>query len=178
METELKFEKKYPPLDLAAPVIFAIVFVITFMYSRFEPNVEDVDSNYVKKYKDLPGYILVDARSRSAYEGKSPRYGIPGGHIEGAVNFPVSELSEFAAAAALAKTGITKNKTVIIYCSTGMLSGRFADQLVRRFNHSASKVKNYRGSIADWVLYPENVLLPEGHETGFEKKPENNERRK
>lgn len=168
MESEAKTNKKYPPLDLAAPVIFAIVFVITFMYSRFEPTVEDVDSEYVKQHKDLPGYVLVDARSEESFEGKSPRYSVPGGHIEGAVNFPIQELYEFASSAGLAKAGITKDKTIIIYCNTGVLSGRFADQLVRRFNYSASKIKNYRGSVTDWIAN-KNLLFPEDHETGFER---------
>ena len=165
----MQSNKKYPSLDLAAPIIFSIVFVITFMYSRFEPTVEDVDAEYVKKYKDVPGYILVDARSAEAYSGISPRFSVPGGHIEGAVNFPIEDLQVIAPAAALAKDGITKDKTIIIYCNTGVLSGRFADQLVRRFNYSASKIKNYRGSVIDWVMN-KNELLPKGHETGFERK--------
>ena len=164
----MKPNRKYPPLDLAAPVIFAIVFVITFMYSRFEPTVENVDAEYVKKYKDAPGYVLVDARSEELYLGKSPRYSIPGGHIEGAVNFPVEDLQVIAPSAALAKDGITKDKIIIIYCNTGVLSGRFADQLVRRFNYSASKIKNYRGGITDWVSN-HNELVPKDHETGFER---------
>ena len=157
---------KYPPLDLVAPAIFAIVFIVTLIYSRFEPNVEDVDMKYVRNFAGMPGYVLVDARSAEAYAGKSPRRGIPGGHIPGAINFPIEDLQVLAPSAALARTGITKRNTIIIYCNTGVLSGRFADQLVRRLNFSASKLKNYRGGITDWVKYPGNILLPEDHETG------------
>lgn len=159
---------RYPPLDLVAPAVFAVVFIATLIYSHFEPNVEDVDMKYVRNFAGQPGYVLVDARSEESYEGKSPRWGIPGGHIPGAVSFPIEDLQILAPAAALARAGITKRNTIIIYCNTGVLSGRFADQLVRRFNFSASKLKNYRGGISDWITFPENILLPEDHESGYE----------
>ena len=159
--------KKYPPLDLVAPVVFVIIFIVTLIFSRFEPHVEEVDCNYVREHAAMPGYILVDARPEEQYYGKSPRPGIPGGHIPGAVSFPLTDLNIRAAAAALAQSGITKDKTIIVYCNTGVLSGRFADSLVRRFNFSASMIKNYRGSTVDWVLGRGNILLPLDHETGF-----------
>ncbi|MBQ4470018.1 MAG: hypothetical protein II917_07770, partial [Synergistaceae bacterium] len=68
--------------------------------------------------------------------------------------------------AALAKVGITKKNTIILYCNTGTLAGRFADALIRRFNFSASKLKNYRGSVRDWITRQGNRLVPEDHETG------------
>ena len=163
-------QKKYPPLDLVAPAVFAIVFIVTLIYSRFEPNVEDVDMAYVRAHGREPGYVLVDARSEEAFDGESPRYGIPGGHIPWAVSFPISNLQTSIPLTELARAGITRKNTVIIYCNTGVLAGRFADQLVRRFNFSASKLKNYRGSVQDWVKYPGNVLEPEDHETGYEEK--------
>ena len=160
-------EKKYPPLDLVAPIVFVIVFIVTLIFSRFEPHVEEVDRNYVKEHAAMPGYILVDARPEEQYYGKSPRPGIPGGHIPGAVSFPLEDLNIRAAAAALAHSGITKDKTIIIYCNTGVLAGRFADQLVRKFNFRSSMLKNYRGSTVDWVQGEGNILLPLDHETGY-----------
>ena len=162
-------ERKYPPLEIVAPLIFAVVFVVTLIYSRFEPNVEDVDTLYVMEHLGEAGYVLVDARPEESYLGKSPRPGVPGGHIPGAVNFPLEYLGGRTqiVAGLLAKSGITKNKTVIIYCNTGVLSERMVDQLVRRFNFSSSRLKNYRGSTVEWVKYPRNVLLPADHETGF-----------
>lgn len=162
-------ERKYPPLEIAAPVLFAFIFVVALIYSRLEPHVEDVDAQYVRQHSGESGYILVDARPEDQYMGKSPRPGVPGGHIPGAMNFPLENLNMKTqlAAALLARSGITKDKTVIVYCNTGVLSGRLADQLVRRFNFSSSKLKNYRGSTVEWVKDPQNILLPEGHETGF-----------
>ena len=159
--------KKYPPLEVVAPVVFAFVFMMTLIYSRFEPHVEDVDSNYVKEFTGKPGYVLVDVRPEENYEGASPMSGIPGGHIPGAVNFPLEDLNVAAASAALAKVGVVKSKTVILYCNTGTAAGKFADSLIRRFKFSASQIKNYRGSITDWSKYSSNILLPEDHETGY-----------
>lgn len=162
-------ERKYPPLEIVAPVMFALVFVITLIYSRLEPNVEDVDAAYVREHTGNPGYVLVDARPEESYLGKSTRPGVPGGHIPGAINFPLKHLTgrTETVAALLAKSGITKDKTVIIYCNTGVLSGRLADQLVRRFHFSSSNVKNYRGSTVEWVKDSRNILLPPDHETGI-----------
>lgn len=161
--------KKYPPLEITAPILFAFIFALTLIYSRLEPHVEDVDASFVKEHAGSSGYVLVDARPEESYMGKSPRAGIPGGHIPEAISFPPENLTmpTQLVAALLAKEGITKNKTVIIYCNTGVLSGRLADQLVRRFNFSASNIKNFRGSIIEWVKDPENILLPPDHETGL-----------
>ncbi|MBQ7151780.1 MAG: hypothetical protein IJR94_05935 [Synergistaceae bacterium] len=155
--------KKYP-LDLIGPIVFILVFIATFVYSRFEPHVEDVDMNYVMQFKDKPGYILVDVRDEDVYFGRAPFPDVPGGHIPGAISFPAADLNVAAASAALAKAGITKRSTIIIYCNTGALAGRFADALIRRFNFSPSRLKNYRGSIRDWITDPKNILLPKNHE--------------
>lgn len=162
-------ERKYPPLEIAAPVLFAFIFIVALIYSRLEPHVEDVDAQYVRQHAGESGYVLVDARPEDQFMGKSPRPGVPGGHIPGAMNFPLENLNmkPQLAAALLARSGITKDKTVILYCNTGVLSGRMADQLVRRFKFSSSRLKNYRGSTVEWVKDPQNILLPENHETGF-----------
>ena len=161
--------KRYPPLEITAPLLFAFIFALTLIYSRLEPHVEDVDASYVREHTGKPGYVLVDARPEESYLGKSPRPGVPGGHIPGAMNFPLENLNMRTqiAAGLLAKEGITKAKTVIIYCNTGVLSGRLADQLVRRFNFSSSNIKNYRGGTVEWVKDPRNILLPPDHETGL-----------
>ena len=71
--------KKYPPLEIVAPLVFAFVFAVTLIYSRFEPHVEDVNSDYVKQYTGRPGYVLVDVRPEENFEGQSPMFGVPGG---------------------------------------------------------------------------------------------------
>ena len=157
--------KKYPPLEIVAPVIFAVVFVLTLIYSRFEPHVEDVDMNYVIEHTGQPGYVLVDVRPEENYEGESPMPGVSGGHIPGAISFPLEDLKVAAASAALAKVGVVKSNTVILYCNTGTAAGKFADSLIRQFNFSPSKLKNYRGGTTDWAANG-NKFFPEGHESG------------
>ena len=58
--------KKYP-LEIVAPVIFAFVFMVTLIYSRIEPHVEDIDMNYVKQYAGKSGYVLVDVRPEEVF---------------------------------------------------------------------------------------------------------------
>ena len=152
--------KKYPPLEIVAPVIFAIVFVLTLIYSRYEPHVEDVDMAYVIEHTGQAGYVLVDVRPEENYEGESPMPGVPGGHIPGAISFPLDDLKVAAASAALAKVGVVKNNTIILYCNTGTAAGKFADSLIRRFNFSPSKLKNYRGSAKDWAANG-NKFMPD-----------------
>ncbi|MBQ7196182.1 MAG: hypothetical protein IJS40_02095 [Synergistaceae bacterium] len=174
MDIQLKL-KKYPPLDIVAPVVFSLVFAVTMLYSHFEPHVQDVDMIYVMSHKDEPGFVLLDVRDEDIYDGRAPFShlkvppfeGVPGGHIPSAINFPFSDLNVAAASAALAKVGVTKDKTIILYCNTGGLSTRFADNLVRRFNFSPSRIKNYRGSIRDWISRPQNRLLPEDHDEPY-----------
>ena len=158
--------KKYP-LEIVAPVIFAFVFMVTLIYSRFEPHVEDVDMNYVVEHAGETGYVLVDVRPEENYDGWSPMPGVPGGHIPGAVSFPLEDLKVAAASAALAKVGIVKNKTVMLYCNTGTAAGKFADSLIRQFNFSPTMLKNYRGGMKDWSANG-RPLLPEDHESGSE----------
>ena len=160
---------KYPPLEIVAPVVFAFVFAVTLIYSRFEPHVEDVNSDYVKEHAGVPGYVLVDVRPEGNYEGKSPMLGVPGGHIPGAVNFPLDRLRSAGARAAreLARKGILRDNTVILYCNTGTAAGKFADTLLRDYHFSSQRIKNYRGSMVDWSRNRSNPLLPADHELGY-----------
>ena len=159
--------KIFRRLEFSAPLIFAFVFTCTFIFSKFEPHVEDVNRDYVKAHAGRTGYVLVDVRPERVYEGESPRAGIPGGHIPGAISFPLEDLKTPAASAALAKVGVIKKNTIIVYCNTGADSRRFADALIRSLRFSPANIKNYRGSIMDWISDPNNKLLPEDHEKGY-----------
>ena len=154
-------------LEIIAPMIFAFVFVCTFIFSYFEPHIEEVTRDYVKAHVNTPGYVLVDVRPERVYAGKSPRAGIPGGHIPGAISFPLVNLKHDSASSELASYGVVRENTVIVYCNTGADSRRFADALIRSLRFSPANIKNYRGSIMDWIKDPENKLLPEGHEKAY-----------
>ena len=145
-------------------LIAALAAALAYRYFGHSGQTGEVDQAYVKANLGKPGVVLVDVRVEEIYNGKSPRQGLPGGHIPGAINFPLPNLSKADAAEALAKTGITKDAEVIVYCNTGNQSGRFAKKLVEEFGFDPAKVKDYRGSITDWMKDPANKLEPEGHE--------------
>mgnify|MGYP000223219244 CR=1 FL=1 len=72
--------------------LLVVLFVLCFAVSAqalFGPGIDVVDQAYVKEKVGQPGFVLVDVRAEEVYNGKSPREGIPGGHIEGAVNFQI-----------------------------------------------------------------------------------------
>lgn len=155
-------------LEFSAPLIFLIVFVLMLFVTWLEPKIEHIDQNFLKANIGKPGVIVVDVRDEEIYYGKSPFKGLPGGHIKGAINFPYQDLKIKAAAAALARAGITKHASIILYCNRGGLSEVFGEALVRDFGYSAPMIKTYGGGIKDWVTNPDNKLYPEDHETGFE----------
>ena len=146
-------------------IIAALAAALGYRYYAAQSgHLEVVDQAYVKANLGKPGVVLVDVRAEDIYNGNSPRQGIPGGHIAGAINFPLPDLAKADAADALAKAGITKDVEVIVYCNTGNQSGTFAGKLVEQFGFDPAKVKNYRGSITDWAKDPANKLEPEGHD--------------
>ena len=131
----------------------------------------DVDQAYVKANKDRADAVLVDVRSREIFNGKAPRTGLAGGHIDGSINLPRSEVIELIgindkakAVETLAQAGITRDKELILYCNTGKHASDVANYLVKYFDFERNKIKNYRGSVVDWVTNPENKLFPEDHE--------------
>ena len=68
-------------------VLFVLCLAVSAQASLFGPSIDAVDQAYVKEKVGQPGFVLVDVRAEDIYNGKSPREGIPGGHIAGAVNF-------------------------------------------------------------------------------------------
>ena len=144
--------------------LFAVLFVLCLAVSAqafWGPKIDVVDQAYVKEKTGQPGFVLVDVRAEEVYNGKSPREGIPGGHIAGAVNFPLANLKAEGAAEALEKAGIVKDAEIIVYCNSGKQSSQFAEALVEDFGFEAAKVKNYKGSVIDWSKDPANKLVSE-----------------
>ncbi len=154
--------------EIAAPIIFTVVLIVSLMLNALSPRVEIVDQAYLKENIGKPGYVVVDTRSEEIFWGKSPAHGIPGGHIEGAINFPLDDLGINAVVAALAKSGLTKTNIIILYCTDGNSSEKFGEALVSEFGYDPLKIKSYRGSVIDWIKDPYNKLYPEDHETGWE----------
>ena len=172
---ERKYLRKYLPLHVVAPLIFFTIFVFLLIYSRLEPHIEEVDMKYIIIHRNQPKFVLIDVRNEGIFNGRAPFAGmkapqvegLPGGHIPGSVNFPYKDLNVASAFDALEAKGITRDTTIILYCNTGILSGRFADTLIRRFNFSPARIKHYRGGISDWVRDEDNIMLPEDHDPPY-----------
>ena len=169
------YKRKSLPLSLTGLLIFLFIFVVMFFYSRFEPHIEEVDMKYVIIHRNMPHFILLDVRNESIFNGRAPFAGmkkptiegIPGGHIPGSVSFPMRDLNVASTFDVLEAKGITRDTTIILYCNSGVLSGRFADTLMRRFNYSPAKIKHYRGGVSDWTKDEENIMLPEDHDPPY-----------
>ena len=148
-----------------AAIAFVVIATCVAMYVFiFGGNdFENVDQAYVKEHMVKPGFILLDTREARIFNGESAFDDVPGGHIPGAVNFPNSELKLENAAEELAKAGITKDTTVIVYCNKGRLSALVAEVLVEKFGLDRSKIKNYEGGMLDWSSDWQNPILPKEH---------------
>ncbi len=152
---------------LIALILIALVAFFA-SYKYYVEHQNDVDQNYVKEHMGKPGVVLLDVRPLDVYNGKAPRAGLHGGHIEGAINFPLADIIKLVenggSVDALTKAGITKDVNIIIYCNTGKHASDFANILVRNFGFDRSRLKIYRGSAVDWLKNPENKVIPEDHE--------------
>ncbi|MGB7873749.1 MAG: rhodanese-like domain-containing protein [Anaerolineales bacterium] len=112
-----------------------------------------------------PEFVLVDIRPSAAYNGWRLRDEARGGHIRGAVSFPVSwvkDLSTPELKTLLQSKGVLSEKTVVLYgyhgddCST--LAG-----LLRDF--SQQRIFVYEAGIQEWAADPS---LPMDHLANYQ----------
>jgi thiosulfate/3-mercaptopyruvate sulfurtransferase len=111
---------------------------------------------------------LVDARSKQAYDGTSKPPPLRPGHITGATNLPVTQVTDSLGyvkdpeqlAALFAKAGAAPGKEVVTYCGVGQSASGvyFAARLL------GMPVQLYDGSMDDWMYrdesYPVEVSPP------------------
>ena len=124
-------------------------------------NIDDV-----LKYKDQPGYALVDARPINEYEGHGEIW-LRKGHIPGAISFHWARLMEkdithkfklyAETKAALEAADITKDKDILCYCGTS----REGSLLRFYLKHVADypKVRLHEGAWKEYV-WLKNKSLP------------------
>ncbi len=109
--------------------------------------IDPVGKEYVSINKGKPEFVLVDVRPREYFDGEKTMVpGATAGHIPGAINVPKSAI-EASSDAELASVGITRDKTVIVYCNKGVTSPQAAAILEQR---GFSLIKDYSGGMADW----------------------------
>jgi len=110
-----------------------------------------------------PGLMLLDAREKDEYEGvdKEKR---SKGHLPGAIlmNFKevLTAVGDFKTKeeiiAAAAKFGFSPEKTIIVYCQTGIKAATVYVALheIAGFQN----VKLYAGAYAEWAMNPDNPI--------------------
>jgi len=97
-----------------------------------------------RRLGELP---LLDVRGREEFEGTrgapcDPRQG----HIPGAVNLPIEEISGLDEAALRVRLGLPAGAEVVVYCHSGSRSHAVA-HLLRMLGYEA---RNYVGSWHEW----------------------------
>jgi len=136
--------------------------------TRVENDKIKVSAFDVKKYITNPDFVIIDARPVDSYTGHydTIEKKFKGGHIEGAVSLPADYLLSdtltymFKTDAELReefeKAGINKDKTAVIYCSTGIEAS--VNYLVSV--HLSYKTIFYDGSFEDWEKLKLPVVRP------------------
>ncbi|MEI6856593.1 rhodanese-like domain-containing protein [Psychrilyobacter sp.] len=122
-------------------------------------GVKVVDMNYVTERLNSDA-VIIDVRSEEIYEGKTPRRGIKGGHILGAINVPLDTFmaieDDSEKLELLKSKGMDLKTEIITYCNTGRKSQVLAEELVRL---EYSDVNNYKGSMKEWGRISTNVVV-------------------
>ncbi|PJF37085.1 MAG: hypothetical protein CUN49_02020 [Candidatus Thermofonsia Clade 1 bacterium] len=108
---------------------------MSFLFGRKQ---EAYGNLSVKEYRERyfepeADHVLVDVRTTSEFAG---------GHIPGAINIPLDQLSR--------RLGeIAKGKPVVVVCATGNRSRTGADMLVRSGH---AEVYNLKGGTMAWMM--------------------------
>lgn len=114
--------------------IFLFVVLAYFLFSRFAPvkGLKNVNAQQFKEAleKRTPKYIM-DVREPHEYKS---------GHIQGAVNVPLSQMSA-------RMSDLPKDKPLYLYCQSGMRSRQAARMLAKK---GFGDLINLQGGIMSW----------------------------
>jgi len=132
--------------------------------ARLAHAADIVDRNWIVSHLGDPNIVLLDTRSPAEFEGRTLR-AARGGHIPGAVNFDYVNAMDTARALRLKpaavlqkmleKTGVPKNKTVVVYCQTHHRSSHTF--FVLKYLGYPS-LKAYPGSWSEWGNLPDTPI--------------------
>ncbi|HYQ57722.1 MAG TPA: sulfurtransferase [Draconibacterium sp.] len=118
----------------------------------------------VKKAVDNSSYVIVDARTPEEYAGTAETELARPGHVPGAVNVNYETLingksllkSNDALTSMFESKGITKDKTVIVYCETSVRAGIIYLALK---GLGYPNVKVYDGAYLEWQSVDSNNVI-------------------
>jgi 3-mercaptopyruvate sulfurtransferase SseA len=100
------------------------------------------------KNKDV---VALDVRTEEAYNGWKLDGVARGGHIQGAVDFPIAwtkNAKDEQIKSILKAKGVTEDKTVVVYDNKGEQSAQAADTLKKL---GYNKILIYKGGMAEWA---------------------------
>lgn len=98
-----------------------------------------------KTLQQNPGYILLDVRSKGEFEDTSSFKSLNIGHLKGATNIDINELSK-----RLSEIEAYKNKPVFVYCSHSQRSRRVSKMLA---DSGFAHVFNVNGGVSNLRLF-------------------------
>ncbi|RMF88071.1 MAG: sulfurtransferase [Nitrospinota bacterium] len=143
----------------AFPITTAVPAVPKTTYRGTPDPAKLATGEWIRDHLTDPAVVLVDARSRAEFRGKVAGRGVKiAGHIPGAVNIDwVRNLTETAPRKILppttlrrlyAEVGISQDKTVVVYCRSGMRASHtyFVLRLL-----GYPRVRLYDGSWLEWA---------------------------
>src|SRR5262249_42588136 len=110
-----------------------------------------ISTSELARRLDDPSLVVVDVRPTAAYNGWRLQGEARGGHIPGAVAFPVSWLASLESTdlqQLLALKGITRDKTVVVYGYAPSESAALIDKLG---DFRYDDVLGYSAGLADWA---------------------------
>ncbi len=120
-----------------------------------------VDYKFVKANLNKPNVVFVDARHITEFNGTSEKP-VSKGHIPGSVNIEWKNIETSTGALKSAAdlksvfdaAGVTKDKTIVLYCATSVRSGIIYVAL-KSLNYP--NVKVYDGAYNEWVAKGEKL---------------------
>lgn len=139
MEQIIEFIGNHPLLVLATAVVAVAVLVTEGLRLRSGPS--SLDPSAATLLHNREDALFVDIRGEADYRKA---------HLPGAVHVSASALEQ-----GLDKLKRHREKPIIVYCNTGMQTGRVAAQLKK---HGFDRVYQLRGGLASWQEggYPVN----------------------
>ena len=120
----------------------------------------------VKKASASSSYVIIDARAANEYDGTNPETTLDRpGHVPSAINIEYTNMldakgklkSNDEMQAIFTKNGVTKDKTVIVYCKTSVRAGIIFHVLTSALNYP--NVKLYDGAFLEWQLSAANKVV-------------------
>ena len=108
--------------------IFSLIIICLLITACGDKLYETIDTNKALELIDN-GSVIVDVREKEEYDS---------GHITNAINIPLSDIDSI---------DIDKNKTVIVYCATGVRSKSAAEKLAEM---GYTSLYNLDGGLLNW----------------------------